>query len=272
LADVMRVPLRNAAVPMAVSAVPFKGSGGDAQVVIAAELGASALGLVDTGKSFDGQIEVAAAAINAAGRAFEGKLYRAMLSLTPDSHQRALSGGIRMLGEVMLPPGRYQLRVGAGNTSGGAGAVMADLEVPDFGKETLVLSGVAVTSDRARDIFTVAPKSPLGSLLPSPPTAAREFTRGDSLTLYTEVYSNQRRGAAHTIDLKAELRTDSGRVVTMTSEERSSTELQGRSGGFGFRPVLPLDVDPGLYVVHIEARANIGDRPTAIRDIPIRVK
>ena len=60
--------------------------------------------------------------------------------------------------------------------------------------------------------------------------------------------------------------------MSMTSEERSSSELQGRGGGYGFRPVLPLDVDPGLYVVHVEARANIGDRPIAVRDIPIRVK
>ena len=199
--------MSNAGVPMAVSAVPYKGSGRDAQVAIAVELGTSALGLVETGKSFDAQIEVAAAAVNAAGRAFEGKLYRATLSLTPDSYQRALSGGIRVLGEMTLPPGRYQLRVAAGNTQGRAGAVMADLEVPDFTKETLVIGGVAVTSARARDVFTVAPKTTLDTLLPSPPTATREFTRGDALTLYTEVYSNPRRGAAHTVDLKAELRS-----------------------------------------------------------------
>jgi VWFA-related protein len=272
VSDVLRIPLPNAAVPMAVSAAPYRGSGRDAQVMIAVELGASQLGLVEMADSFNAQIEVAAAAVNAAGRVFRGEFHRATLSLKPDTYQRALESGIRVLGELTLPPGRYQLRVAAGNTSGRAGAVMADLEVPDFTKETLVIGGVAVTSARARDVFTVAPKTPLGTLLPTPPTSAREFTRGDALTLYTEVYSNPRRPAAHTVDLKAELRSDSGRVVSVTSEERSSSELQGRSGGYGFRPVLPLDVDPGLYVVHVEARANVGDHPTVARDIPIRVK
>lgn len=272
VAEALRLPMANAAVPMSVSAAPFRGSGRDAEVMIAVELGASELGLVETTDSFRGQVEVAAAAVNAAGRLFRGEFHRATLTLMPETYQRALRSGIRVLGELTLPPGRYQLRVAAGNIGGRAGAVLADLVVPDFTKEALVFGGVAVTSARARDAVTVAPKTPLVTILPSPPTAAREFTRGDELTLYTEVYSNPRRPSSHTVALSAELRSDSGRVVSTTSEERSSSELQGRRGGYGFRPVLPLDVEPGLYVVHLEARANIGDRPTVARDIPIRVK
>ena len=272
VSDVLRIPMSNAAVPMAVSAAPYKGSGRDAQVLITVEMRASELGLVETQNRFNAQIEVAAAAIGATGRIVKGEFHRVGLSLTSDSYERAQRNGIRFLGELALPPGRYQLRVVAGNTGGRAGAVSADLEVPDFTKTTLVLGGVAVTSARAPDAFMMVPKTTLGALLPTPPTAAREFTRGDALTLYTEVHSNPRRRAAHTVDLKVELRTDEGRVVSMTSEERSSSELQGRGGGYGFRPVLPLDVEPGLYVVHVEARANIGDWPIAVRDIPIRVK
>ena len=271
VSDVLRMPLPNPAVPMMVSVAPYKGSGRDARVLVAVEIGASELGLVEVQDVFDAQIEVAAAAVSATGRVVKGEFHRARLSLKPDTYQRALRSGIRFLGELTLPPGRYQLRVVAGNTSGRAGAVSADLEVPDFTKGPLVLGGVALTSARASDAFMVVPKTTLGSLLPTPPTAVREFTRGDALTLYTEVHSNAR-GRAHTIDLKAELRNDSGRVMSATSDERSSSELQGRGGGFGFRPVVPLDVDPGLYVIHVEARANIGDRPTAARDIPIRVR
>jgi hypothetical protein len=47
----------------------------------------------------------------------------------------------------------------------------------------------------------------------------------------------------------------------------------GDTGGFGFRTGLPLSgATPGLYVIHIEARANAGDRPVASRDVTIRVK
>jgi hypothetical protein len=36
---------------------------------------------------------------------------------------------------------------------------------------------------------------------------------------------------------------------------------------------VPLDdATPGIYVIHVEARANIGARPTVSRDIQIRVR
>jgi hypothetical protein len=75
------------------------------------------------------------------------------------------------------------------------------------------------------------------------------------------------------VDLTVDLRTDDGRVVSSTAEERSSKELGGRSGGYGFVAQVPLrDVEPGIYVIHVEARANMGARPTVARDIQIRVR
>lgn len=45
------------------------------------------------------------------------------------------------------------------------------------------------------------------------------------------------------------------------------------SGGFGFRAELPLDgIAPGLYVIHVEARANTGDRPVVSRDVAIKIQ
>jgi len=130
VSEVLRIPMSNAAVPMAVSAAPYKGSGRDAQVLITVEMRASELGLVETQNRFNAQIEVAAAAIGATGRIVKGEFHRVGLSLTSDSYERAQRNGIRFLGELALPPGRYQLRVVAGNTGGRAGAVSADLEVP----------------------------------------------------------------------------------------------------------------------------------------------
>ena len=46
------------------------------------------------------------------------------------------------------------------------------------------------------------------------------------------------------------------------TEERSSTDVQGRSGGYGFAARLPLDgVEPGLYVLHVEGQPRIGELP-----------
>jgi hypothetical protein len=61
-------------------------------------------------------------------------------------------------------------------------------------------------------------------------------------------------------------------VVAQTSEQRSSSELQGKTGGYGFTSRLPLTgIAPGLYVIHVEAQAQYEGLPTASRDIQIRV-
>jgi hypothetical protein len=75
------------------------------------------------------------------------------------------------------------------------------------------------------------------------------------------------------LDFKAELRAEGGRVVQQVTDERSSTELQGSSGGYGFSPRLPLDgAEPGIYVIHVEGRSRINPDSVVSRDIQIRVK
>jgi len=41
------------------------------------------------------------------------------------------------------------------------------------------------------------------------------------------------------VNLVAELRSDDGRTIVRRTEERSSKELEGRSGGYGFVANLP---------------------------------
>jgi hypothetical protein len=60
--------------------------------------------------------------------------------------------------------------------------------------------------------------------------------------------------------------------VVQTSERRSSTELEGRSGGYGVTTHLPLTgIEPGIYVIHVEAQGQYEGLPTVSRDIQIRV-
>ena len=62
-------------------------------------------------------------------------------------------------------------------------------------------------------------------------------------------------------------------MVQQVSEERSSTELQGKSGGYGFQARLPLDsVESGLYVIHVEGRSRASQDTVVSRDIQIRVR
>jgi hypothetical protein len=258
---------------MRLFAAPYKGDADRAAVAVALEIDASGIVLEEKNGIHTGQLEVAYVATNATGKIFPGDRHYVTLALKPDTFARVQRSGFRVLLEPRLPPGRYQLRVAAGNAGGRAGSVVHDLEVPDFTKGALVMSGVSLTSVDQSTVQTARPKDPLSGLLPGPITATRDFASGDTLAIYTEVYESSRNAAAHTVDLKLELRADEGRVVTTRSEERSSTELEGKPGGYGFLSEIPLEaLAPGIYVIHVEARANIGDRPTVSRDVQIRVR
>ena len=273
VAEALASPVANPAVPLRIFAAPYKGADRQATVTLAIEVDVPALDLVERDGTYVGELSIATTAVAAGGNVIPGQRYQARLALRAETYARAKTEGIRVMSQLELPPGRYQVRAAAG-TPVRAGSVTHDIEVPDFGRQPLTMSGVSVTSEAARGAFTVRTGELLPTLLPGPPTATREFRAGDTITLYTEIYENLRNSAAHTIDLKVDLRTDDGRVVSSTSEQRSSKELGGRrSGGYGFVAQVPLrDVEPGIYVIHVEAQQNISGRPTVARDIQIRVK
>jgi len=266
------VPARG--VPLTMFAAAFKGANRDANVAIVVGVDPSGLDLVEKNGAFTGSLEIATTATSSTrGKTIPGDFQVATLALKPDSFERARRDGLQVVTTMQLPPGRYQIRAAVGGGGSRAGSVVYDIEVPDFGKEPLVMSGVALTSLATARGVSVRPKDPLRDYLPAAPTSAREFDAGDTLTLFAEIYDNLRTSAAHTVDLTATLRADDGRIIATASEQRSSTELKGGPGGFGFKAELPLaSAAPGIYVIHVEARINTGDRPTVSRDVPIRIR
>jgi hypothetical protein len=206
------------------------------------------------------------------GKVFSGERQTANLNLKPETLAKMKANGFRVLSQLNLPPGRYQVRVAAGNSTGKAGSVVYDLEVPDFAKAPLAMSGLALTSTAAAETPTIRPKDPLGQFLPGPATAQRTFSPAETLTLFGELYENARNGQPHMVDITTELRAEGGRVVRSSTEERASTELQGASGGYGFNARVALDdVPPGLYVIHVEGKSRAANDAPVSRDIQIRV-
>jgi len=273
LSDALASPLPVSGVPMKVFAAPFKGTAPNAAVALALEIDVRDLNFVEGNGTFNEQIEVAYTAVNNQGKVFPGERQTATLTLKPDTYERAKTRGFRVLSQANLPPGRYQMRVAAGNKAGKAGSVIYDLEVPDFGKDSLMMSGVAMTSAAAAQAPTIKPKDPLADFLPGPITAMREFEKGDLVVLFAEFYENTRNNTTHMLDFKAELRAEGGRVVQAVNDERSSTELQGKSGGYGFQARLPLDaVEAGLYVIHVEGRSRANPDAVVSRDVQIKVR
>lgn len=265
-------PLPMPGVPMKVFAAAYKGPAPNAAVAIAVELDASKFDFVEKDGVWNERLEVVSGATDANGKLFPGERATVNLALKPATYERVKAKGLRVLTQANLPPGRYQLRVAAGNANGKAGSLVYDLDVPDYFKMPLAMSGIAITSRAAAEMTTLKPKDPLQNLLPGPVAAQREFDKGDEIALFGEVYENQR-NAAHMVDIKTELRAEGGRVVRTSNEQRSSSELQGSAGGYGFTSRIPLnDVAPGLYVIHLEAQSHIGDEPKVSRDILVRVR
>jgi len=272
LRDALSSPLPTSALPMALAAAVFKGPDKKGAVVLSALMAARDLPLTEKDGTFHNDLEVVFTAADYGGKQYPGDRATLNLAMKPDSVQRLRAGGFRILNSIDLPPGRYQLRVAAreGNTKR-AGSVVYDLDVPDFSKEKLVVSGLAITSATSGLIPTARPKDPLAKMLPGPMTTFRDFVQGDELALFAEIYDNSS-DRPHKVELEASLRAEGGEAVFQTREERDSSELAGGPGGYGFMARVPLkDVPPGLYVLRVSGKSRIGDQLEAVREVIVRV-
>ena len=109
-------------------------------------------------------------------------------------------------------------------------------------------------------------------MLPGPPTTVREFSVGEDIAVFAEVYENAQDMPPHVLDLSTTVRSDIGQIVFENREERSSTELEGGRGGFGYSAEIPSGtLAPGLYVIHLEARSRLDNDSGIGRDIQIRI-
>src|SRR5690606_37686027 len=116
-------------------------------------------------------------------------LRRLEFRIRPEVRAALAGSAIRFLTRLEVPAGRYQARIGLREATGGlTGTVLQDLEVPDFSKEPLSMSGIALTSSRAGQVRTARPDKELEDLLAGPPSAGRTFTPDDALGVFVEVY------------------------------------------------------------------------------------
>lgn len=273
LREAMSSPLPVADLPLAATAVAFKGPAPNAAVVVSTLVGGRDLQFAEKEGTFNNELEVALTAVNQSGKVFNSERNTVSLTLKPDTVPRVQAAGFRVISQIDIPPGRYQLRVVAREANGKrAGSVLYDLEVPNFTDEKLSMSGLALSSASSGVAPTARPKDALAKLLPGPLTSYREFGTADELAVFVEVYDNQG-GAAHKVDIAAMLKAEGGQTVFQTREERDSSELSGSTGGgYGFTARIPLkDIPPGLYVLRVEAQSRIGDRPLVARESVVRV-
>jgi hypothetical protein len=152
------------------------------------------------------------------------------------------------------------------------GSVLSDLDVPDFSKAALSMSGLLLTSASANRIPTANPDPDFSKVLPGPPVTLREFPQNDVLAVFAEVYDNLTK-TPHRVSIKTTVLSDTGTVVFAAEGERRNDELKGASGGYGHTTTIPLKgFAPGRYVLRVEARTLLSDGSTASRDIEFRIR
>ena len=296
--------------PIRVNAAAFQGSGKQATVSLTAHVDPSALDFTENNGQFTTMLEFRQIANDARNTVYPEFRHSTAITLSAVDYAHVMAGGLSLVSQLELPRGRHQIRVASASGSK-AGSVVYDLEIPDFGGEPLTMSGVALTSTAARGLVTMqanarggksstctpprcagdvrsgssltlwdprAPEAaalPWRTALPSPPTTVREFLAGETLTAYLEVYDNNKRDDSdqpYAIESTVTLRGAGNAVVRSVTAQRVSRDARQRSGGHAFTVDLPLaDVEPGAYVLDLEARAARLAVEPVHRRIPIRV-
>jgi VWFA-related protein len=193
------------------------------------------------------------------------------LAIRPESRKAVAANGLRLVTEVMLLPGHYQLRLAAHDPAANrSGSVFWDLDVPDFDKQTVSMGNLLLSAASAGRTPTSLDAPSVRDVLPGPPTSRREFTLEDTIAVYAEIYDNETT-RSHTVDLTTTIRTDDGTQVFVTREERASPPAEGKRHVYPYLARIPLqDLVPGRFVLTVEGRSRLGDK--ASREIQFTIK
>lgn len=269
LREALDSPLPISGLTLHAFSAPFKGTAPNASVLFGVELRGRDMKLDQSTKLLLSYI-----AIDANGKLRGGNTDSVGLtSMRPETKNRIEQTGLRILNRLDLPPGKYQFRIAAHDTNGGnVGSVLLDLDVPDFLKAPLSMSGLALTSGSGSAMPTVKQDEQLKAVMPGPAIALRSFPQNDEVLVFAEIYDNQG-GTPHKVDISATVTADEGKVMFKTDEIRDSSELGGARGGYGFTARIPMkDLAPGTYVLKVEAMSRLSNVPTVSRETLIKVE
>jgi VWFA-related protein len=276
LRDAMNSPVGVGGLTIHAFAAPFRGTAPKDAVAISLEIDGTKVPFKQADGIFANDLEISMYAMDQKGKIRDGAQDVLNLRLRPATHDVVSKGRFRVVRKLQLPPGKYSMRVGARESNSGLlGTVFFDFEAPDFSKGPLTMSGIAITSATAARVPT-ASADPSGNefkdVLPGPPTAMREFPSNDQLAIFAEIYDNLGT-APHRVGITASVLADDGKVVFSRADERSSDELKGSVGGYGYTGTIPLSgLAPGRYVLQLEAKSTVGKEASVARDVEFRIR
>lgn len=244
--------------PLQVSAAAFGPVAGKKESTVAVVLGI----IQDVNTGGERQVERIDFLIDAFGQ--DGSLksahgLNASVTLKPNIIGKV---GYEVLSRIDLKPGRYQLRLSANlPNENKSGSIYYDVDVPDFTKTPLTLSGAMLS---ATPSIIAAPRDKLADLIPIVPTTNRYFRKSaDTVTGFVRVYQTGK-GDVKPVVLASRVTDSKG--ITVVNRVTTLPVLafgQTRSAPVQF-PVPIASLPPGAYLLTFDA--SIGT-VTARRDI-----
>ena len=170
--------------------------------------------------------------------------------------------GPDLLSRVPVRPGRYIFRLAA-DADGQSGRAILDVEVPNFQKEPLSMSGVLVERHPANKIVNAA----IAAVIPVSPTTLRLFANREDVTVYAKVYQGGK-GRLQPVKMSAKV-TNAANVAVSHQDLVLEPEQFGVARAADYRIQLPLaHLDPGDYLLEVEAKS---DAPPVRRTIRFSV-
>ncbi len=282
--------LPKANVPLRITAAALPGSGKDARVPVALEVSVPRQSLEEADAKLRDQIRYAVVVVDMKGsKVKEANGYGAKLVLRP----RATGGKAPdtltyQIGLALeLPPGRYHLRASASSEKlSDGGSVYLPIEVPDFAKDRIALSGLVLgygSGARVPVVATaIAPARALGNRLggipppargragapalgpgglPFPPTLDRDFATSDDVILYFEIVRKDRAREV-ALDVMA---VDAGDRVVRRFGQKVPPESAGKVS-----VRLPLkEIGAGAFRLRVHATDGVNE---ATNEIAIVIK
>ena len=143
--------------------------------MVTVQFGPQSFHFTEKGGEFHDALDLTVAAVNVNSK-ISGNDSHLALDFKPQTRRMVDAVGFRVISQIDLPPGRYQLRVAARSVNAStAGSVHYDLDVPDFSDGPLSISGLVLGSAAVRVVPTGGTFVPLQGVIAAPPTTFRDF-------------------------------------------------------------------------------------------------
>jgi len=192
------------------------------------------------------RVDFLVSAFNTDGKFFGAKRLNADVTIRADAQGLAF---YEAQARLDLKPGRYQLRV-AGNIGSitTSGSLYYDVDVPNFEKAPVSLSGLALV---ANPPAMTAPRDAFKALLPVMPTTKRAFDAGGQAVAFIRVYQGGNKPMIQ-VPLTVRIRNERDELVMDRLEQLPVTLFTAeRSADVNIG--LPLGrLTPGEYLLTIE--------------------